>query len=108
MSGAIGEVASALVAFQKYAEEEQELAQSVRSLQEAVALANLRYNAGLSNYLEVLDAQQQLFPAQNALSQVRLSRLLTLVQLYKSLGGGWNLRAPGLAETAGGPKVGAN
>jgi len=108
VSGAFGEVSSALVAFQKYAEEEQELAQSVRSLQEAVALANLRYNAGLSNYLEVLDAQQQLFPAQNALSQVRLSRLLTLVQLYKSLGGGWNLRDPGLAETAGGPKVGAN
>ena len=58
----------------------------------AVRLATLRYTAGLSSYVEVLDAQQQLFPAQNALSQARLSRLLTLVQLYKDLGGGWNIK----------------
>ena len=92
VSGAFGEISSALVAYQKFAEVETELAQSVTALQEAVSLANLRYTAGLSNYLEVLDAQQQLFPAQNALSQARLSRLLTLVQLYKDLGGGWNLK----------------
>jgi multidrug efflux system outer membrane protein len=92
VAGAFGEVSSALVAYQKFAEVEGELAQSVTALQEAVALANLRYTAGLSNYLEVLDAQQQLFPAQNALSRARLSRLLTLVQLYKDLGGGWNLK----------------
>ena len=92
VSGAFGEVSSALVTYQKFAEMEKELAQSVTALQEAVSLANLRYTAGLSNYLEVLDAQQQLFPAQNALSQARLSRLLTLVQLYKDLGGGWNIK----------------
>lgn len=92
VTSAFGEVSSALVAYQKFAEVEKELDQSVAALQEAVALANLRYTAGLSNYLEVLDAQQQLFPAQNALSQARLSRLLTLVQLYKDLGGGWNLK----------------
>jgi len=46
----------------------------------------------MTSYLEVLDAQQQLFPAENALSQARLSRLLTMVQLYKALGGGWRLQ----------------
>jgi len=74
----------------------------VTALQEAVSLANLRYRAGLSNYLEVLDAQQQLFPAQNALSQARLARLLTLVQLYKDLGGGWNIKDE--QEKGNGPK----
>jgi multidrug efflux system outer membrane protein len=92
VASAFGEVATALVAYRSYAEMEQELAQSVTALQEAVKLVQLRYTAGLSNYLEVLDAQQQLFPAQNALSQARLARLQTMVQLYKSLGGGWQLQ----------------
>ena len=93
-NGAFGEVATALVAYGKLAQAEQEQARAVAALQEATRLATLRYKAGLSSYLEVLDAQQQLFPAQNALSQARLARLLTLVQLYKALGGGWNLEEP--------------
>jgi multidrug efflux system outer membrane protein len=91
VSAAFGEVSNALVAYRSYAEMEAELAKSVAALQEAVGLVQMRYTAGLSNYLEVLDAQQQLFPAQNALSQARLARLQTLVQLYKSLGGGWKV-----------------
>jgi multidrug efflux system outer membrane protein len=92
VAAAFGEVSSALVAYRNYAEMEQELAQSVAALREAVGLVQQRYTAGLSNYLEVLDAQQQLFPAENALSQARLARLQTLVQLYKSLGGGWQVQ----------------
>ena len=61
----------------------------------AVELATARYRAGLSSYLEVLDAQQQLFPAENTRSLARLNRQVTLVQLYKALGGGWNLKDPG-------------
>jgi len=94
VSSAFGEVSTALVAYEKFADVDKEQAAAVDALKEAVALANLRYTAGLSNYMEVLDAQQQLFPAQNALSQARLSRLLTLVQLYKALGGGWNNPGP--------------
>jgi multidrug efflux system outer membrane protein len=93
-NGAFGEVANALVAYGKLAQAEQAQARAVAALQEATRLATLRYTAGLSSYMEVLDAQQQLFPAQNALSQARLARLLTLVQLYKALGGGWNLEEP--------------
>jgi len=39
----------------------------------------------------VLEAQQQLYPAQNTLAQIRRNRLLAYVQLYKALGGGWSL-----------------
>jgi multidrug efflux system outer membrane protein len=94
VTGAFSEISTALTAYEKLAEVEQRQARAVAASKEAVRLATLRYVAGLSSYLEVLDAQQQLFPAQNALSQVRLSRLLTMVQLYKALGGGWKLDDP--------------
>src|SRR5262249_7479403 len=94
VTNAFGEVSTALVAHQKLAEVEQQQARSVSAYQEAVRLANTRYLAGLSSYVEVLDAQQQLFPAENALAQIRFSRLANFVQLYKALGGGWNLADP--------------
>ncbi|MCC2636025.1 MAG: putative fused inner/outer rane transporter, partial [Ramlibacter sp.] len=52
-------------------------------------LARLRYENGVASYLDLLDAQRSLFTAQQALVQVRLSRLQNQVQLYRSLGGGW-------------------
>jgi ABC-type transport system substrate-binding protein len=42
-------------------------------------------------YFEVLEAQQQLFPAEISLAQVQLNQLLTVVTLYRALGGGWQL-----------------
>jgi len=45
--------------------------------------------AGKASYYEVLEAQQQLFPAENSLAQTELNQLLAIVQLYKALGGGW-------------------
>ena len=95
VTGALGEVSTLLVAYQKLAEVETRQDQAVAAYQEAVRLATLRYSAGLSSYVEVLEAQQQLFPAQNSRSQTRLARLVTLVQMYKALGGGWNLQDPG-------------
>jgi len=50
--------------------------------------------------LEVLQAQRQLFPAENALAQIRFERLATLVALYRALGGGWNLDQPAADEIA--------
>jgi len=50
-----------------------------------------RYMAGKSGYFEVLEAQQQLVPAENALALTELDRRLVIVQLYQALGGGWNL-----------------
>jgi outer membrane protein, multidrug efflux system len=91
VTNAFGEVSTALAAYQKLASAEQEQARSVAAYQEAVQLANIRYRAGLSSYVEVLDAEQQLFPAENTLAQTQLARLDAFVALYRSLGGGWSL-----------------
>ncbi len=91
VTNAFNEVSTALVAYQKYAEVETARTREVKAYQQAVSLSNTRYGAGLSDYLEVLQAQQQLFPAEILLAQARYNRLATLVQLYQVLGGGWQL-----------------
>ena len=91
---AFGEVSSTLIARQKLSESEAHTARQVSALQESVRLSNLRYISGLADYFEVLEAQQQLFPAELALARARLSQLAAFVQLYKALGGGWNLQDP--------------
>ena len=53
---------------------------------------------GNADYYEVLQEQQLLFPAENTLVQLQLNQLLAVVQLYRALGGGWEL------EPAGTPK----
>jgi multidrug efflux system outer membrane protein len=91
---AFQEVSSSLAALDKLAGAETEQTRSVRALQKSVEFSNDRYRYGLASYYEVLEALQRLYPAQNAQAQVRLGRLLAYVQLYKSLGGGWNLKDP--------------
>jgi multidrug efflux system outer membrane protein len=91
VTNAFTEVSTSLVAYQKYGQVETERMREVAAYREAVRLSNVRYGAGLSGYLEVLQAQQQLFPAEIQLAQVRYNRLATLVQLYRTLGGGWQI-----------------
>jgi len=88
---ALREVSDALTVLAKLTQAEAAQATSVKGLEEAVSHANDRYLYGLSSYYEVLEAEQELFPAQNKLAQIRRDRLLAYVQLYKALGGGWNL-----------------
>lgn len=87
---ALGEVSNALIAQQKQEEVRVEQEVQVDALRESVRLALLRYNGGLSTYFEVLEAQQQLFPAELQLAQTDLGRVLAVVDLYRSLGGGWD------------------
>jgi outer membrane protein TolC len=54
------------------------------------AVMVMRYTGGLASYYEVLEAQQQLFPAENSLARTELSQLVAFVQLYRALGGGWH------------------
>jgi len=61
----------------------------VAALQESVYLATVRFTGGLATYYEVLEAQQQLFPAENSLARTQLNQLVAVVQLYRALGGGW-------------------
>jgi len=88
---ALREVSDALTALGKLTEAETGQDRSVKALAEAVDHATARYRQGLANYFEVLEAQQQLYPAQNTLAQIRRNRLFAYVQLYKALGGGWSL-----------------
>ena len=62
--------------------------------QQAVDVARERYKAGSASYFELLQVQQLLYPAESALAQTRRDELVSLVQLYKALGGGWNLTDP--------------
>lgn len=85
------DVSNALTAREQLALARTEQAKAVEALGESVRLARVRYEGGLSSYFEVLDAQQQLFPAELRLAQLELGRQLAIVSLYRALGGGWNL-----------------
>jgi multidrug efflux system outer membrane protein len=87
---AFREVADALIARDKLEGIQRQQARSVEAYREAVKVSLQRYQAGRAAYYEVLEAQQQLFPAENALAQTQLDQLLAVVQLYKVLGGGWS------------------
>jgi len=91
---AFQEVSDALVSRQELAGERLEQNRAVAAYQEAVLVANQRYAGGQANYYELLQEQQLLFPAQNALVQTVLNQMLATVQLYKALGGGWNKDTP--------------
>jgi multidrug efflux system outer membrane protein len=91
---AFRDVSDALISREKYDAVRVELIRAVQSSEQAVRLARSRYVEGISNYNEVLEAQQRLYPAQLALAETEISRRLIVVQLYKALGGGWNLTDP--------------
>jgi multidrug efflux system outer membrane protein len=90
--GAFREVSDTLTSHRKFDEERAQQAEAVNAGRDAVAVATDRYKEGKASYYEVLEAQQQLFPAENALSQIEAGRRLAIVQLYKALGGGWSLK----------------
>ncbi|HTL57095.1 MAG TPA: efflux transporter outer membrane subunit [Candidatus Limnocylindrales bacterium] len=90
--GAFREVSDALISHRRFDEERVEQAEAVNAGRDAVAVATDRYKEGKASYYEVLEAQQQLFPAENTLSQIEAGRRLAVVQLYKALGGGWSLK----------------
>lgn len=88
---AFREVSDALIAQSTLVDQRAALEDQVAALREAVDLALLRYTAGRASYFEVLEAEQLLFPAEDALAQTQRDQLLVVVNLYKALGGGWNL-----------------
>jgi multidrug efflux system outer membrane protein len=86
---ALQEVSDQLVARQKLADARTKRALAVSAFQEALKVAQERYRLGTASYYEVLQQQQQLFPAENTLVQTELNQLVAVVQLYRDLGGGW-------------------
>ena len=86
---ALREVSDALISRDRLEEVREQRARQVTALGNAVRLSSERYAAGKASYYEVLEAQQQLFPAELSLARAQRDQLLALVALYKALGGGW-------------------
>ncbi|HEX6824888.1 MAG TPA: efflux transporter outer membrane subunit [Nitrospiraceae bacterium] len=87
---AFREVEDALVGVSTAREQAAAQERQVNSLRSALHLANLRYKGGLANYLDVLIAQRSLFVTELALADTHRLHLVSVVQLYKALGGGWS------------------
>jgi multidrug efflux system outer membrane protein len=103
VTGAFAETTTVLYARARIAETVRELSRTAHDYGEMVRLTNLRYNSGLSSYFEVLYAMQQLFPAEIALTRSRLDLLIDYVDIYKALGGGWNIESPRWLSPAAAP-----
>ena len=86
---AFRDVSDALVAYRKSREVRSQQQQLTTAAEDATRLSNLRYRGGAASYLEVLDSETRSFAAQLALAQAQLRELQSLVQIYRSLGGGW-------------------
>lgn len=86
---AFSEVSDALVQYRKVKEIRTQQELLVTTLQDRSRLAYLRYQGGVDTLLNALDADRDLFNAELSLTQTRRNELLSLVQLYKALGGGW-------------------
>ena len=86
---ALREVSDALIGYSRTRGQRAEQEQLVTALEDTVRLSTLRYKGGLDSYLQVLDAQRNLFSGELGLAQLRLAERLAVVQLYRALGGGW-------------------
>ena len=89
VQGAFREVSDSLIAYQRTREFRQKQEERTQANRDATAIAGTRYEGGVTSYLEVLFNEQELFNAELGLAQARRDELLSVVQLYRALGGGW-------------------
>lgn len=87
---AFAEVEDALAAIRTLRDEYAARQMQLTAARSAATLSRARYDGGVTSYLEVLDSERSLFSAENAASQVRRAQLVSIVDLYKALGGGWD------------------
>ena len=95
---AFREVADGLAAEARLGEQRRAQEAQVVALREAVDLSLARYETGRTNYIEVLLALELLYPAESSLAQTQRDQLLTVVNLYKALGGGWETEEEQVAQ----------
>jgi multidrug efflux system outer membrane protein len=102
---AFGDAANSLEAYRRTRESREAQERNVAALRQAETTALARYDGGVSAYLEVLDAQRTLFSGEVAFAQIVRDQYLSVVQVYKALGGGWNQpELPPGQPTPEGPK----
>jgi multidrug efflux system outer membrane protein len=104
IQNAFADVENALAANANLADQLVAQQRLVRALSEYARLARLQFNGGYTSYTTVLQAEQQLFPSELNLATIRAQLYGSLVNIYKSLGGGWVGKADGFAPQ---PDVGA-
>ncbi len=100
VQNAFREVSDSLIAYRRTREFRARQEALTQANREATELANIRYDGGVTSYLEVLYNEQELFTAELNLAQARLNELLSVVSLYRSLGGGWQAPTPELQTKA--------
>lgn len=86
---AFREVSDGLIAYQRSQEFRAKQESRTVAHREATELANVRYQGGVTSYLEVLYNEQELFESELRLAQARRNELLSVIQVYRALGGGW-------------------
>lgn len=101
IQNAFADVGNALVARQKLGEQIEAQQKLVAALRDYARLARLQYDGGYAPYMTVLQAEQQLFPAELNLAANRAAVLTALVDIYKAMGGGWVTKADGLTTRTG-------
>jgi multidrug efflux system outer membrane protein len=101
---AFREVSDALLAHAKSRDQLGFQERQLRSLHNYLELARLRYDEGYTSYIEVLDAERNLFEAEVAHTQTQSQVYASLVDLYKAMGGGWVLEAERMAQAVNAPQ----
>jgi multidrug efflux system outer membrane protein len=91
---ALREVEDALAGIRTYHDEATARHRQATAARSASMLSRARYDGGVTSYLEVLESDRSLFRAELVESEVRREQLVSVVELYKALGGGWELPAP--------------
>jgi outer membrane protein TolC len=86
---AVQQVDSSLDAYEAQQVRMEQLSTALIAGQRAVDLATARYNRGLTDFLNVVDAERQFYDLQLQYAQAQVAQGEQFVQLYKSLGGGW-------------------
>jgi outer membrane protein TolC len=86
---ALQEAETAQVSYQKAVARLERLAEAAAASERAAELARLRFEGGVSDFLQVLDAQRTLLEAQDRLAQGRTEATTALVEVYRSVGGVW-------------------
>jgi len=102
---ALREVNDALVGYRKAGDRRIDEGSRVQAEQQVLELSELRYRGGVSDYLEVLDAQRSLFSAQLDEATAVRDQLVSFIQLYKALGGGWPQAPEAGPEAAAAPQA---
>lgn len=101
VQGAFLEVSDGLMAYQRTREFRAKQEERTQANRDATELANVRYEGGVTSYLEVLYNEQELFSAELSLALARRNELISVIQIYRALGGGWTEPAAQHASSTG-------